>query len=645
MKRKSRLNGTRGVPLLRCSTMEQADTSIDDQLNSIKVFSEEFGMELGEPVRLVGKSGSVKSNLEAGIDDIIARKKNGERIDYVVFYDQSRFARSGPMHFGLLAERLEAADIDLAETDGFLEDPAMLPIVRTVKAVMSQQQAQSIADASARGSQSALRNGRRVHSTRPAYGIDKLRMSPSGEPEYIIRRLADGTRLFLDPQTKEIKQTYPDSVRLPKKSSLGKDTLVPGDPALREIVIRIFRMRHEDGLGGSRIARALNDEGIPSPDGKDWSTSVVRDLLRNEVYTGVGYANRYSSAIYVNQARGRPQPLGKQKGKVIRGTRPSNDWFIVQYPALVDYLPPELKRAAEAEQKDYRDRIKTGKIQEPKSDNGRRHHLLSGIMTEQTSGKPMIAKASGKPSRVYYWLSDARDSAPANSPLRRWLPSAPLHRTALEEIESLICSLPDLRDRIIAEIAEQDQERLGGAGESKALLVELEKLRKRYRSQLSRLGGPDDAAVNEAIDETSSRIRVIEDRLASMNAGPALTDAEVTKVADGIIRDLSEMLTELANKGEPALRELAATLISSAVADLENEEVAFEFAIPADLIDRRVLSLPELCGPATCRQAYKWRPIVLDVVTIEIATPCRGDCWEPYVPKGCDDCRRRQQAA
>ena len=93
------------------------------------------------------------------------------------------------------------------------------------------------------------------------------------------------------------------------------------------------------------------------------------------------------------------------------------------------------------------------------------------------------------------------------------------------------------------------------------------------------------------------------------------------------------------------MRELARTMIASAVADPEADEVAFEFAIPADLIQRRVLSLPDRCGPATCRQAYKWRPIVLDAVTVEVATPCRGECWEPYIPKACDDCRRQQKAA
>ena len=102
MKRKSRLNGKRAVPMPRCSTMEQADTSIDDQMNSMEYFAEEYDMELADALQLVGKSGSIKANLEAAMDEIIARKRSGERIDVVLFYDQSRFGRSGPLHFGAL---------------------------------------------------------------------------------------------------------------------------------------------------------------------------------------------------------------------------------------------------------------------------------------------------------------------------------------------------------------------------------------------------------------------------------------------------------------------------------------------------------------------------------------------------------------
>ena len=128
MKRKSRLNGKRAVPMPRCSTMEQADTSIDDQMNSMEYFAEEYDMELADALQLVGKSGSIKANLEAAMDEIIARKRSGERIDVVLFYDQSRFGRSGPLHFGALADRLLDEGIEIAETDAFMEDAKLQPL-------------------------------------------------------------------------------------------------------------------------------------------------------------------------------------------------------------------------------------------------------------------------------------------------------------------------------------------------------------------------------------------------------------------------------------------------------------------------------------------------------------------------------------
>ena len=130
MKRKSRLNGKRAVPMPRCSTMEQADTSIDDQMNSMEYFAEEYDMELADALQLVGKSGSIKANLEAAMDEIIARKRSGERIDVVLFYDQSRFGRSGPLHFGALADRLLDEGIEIAETDAFMEDANNATMVR-----------------------------------------------------------------------------------------------------------------------------------------------------------------------------------------------------------------------------------------------------------------------------------------------------------------------------------------------------------------------------------------------------------------------------------------------------------------------------------------------------------------------------------
>lgn len=643
MKRKSRLNGKRAVPMPRCSTMEQAETSIDDQMNSIEYFAAEYDMELAEPLRLVGKSGSIKANLESAIDEIIARKRAGERIDVVVIYDQSRFGRSGPLHFGALADRLLDAGIEIAETDAFMEDANNANMVRMLKSMIAQQTARGIADNSSRGSQQALREGRRSHSSKGAYGIDRLYMTEDDEPICIIRLLADGTRLNLDPKTKEVRLRYEPSKMGFKKEKKDKVTLIPGDPEHQAVVVRIFSMGYEEGLAGTRIASILNNEGIPSPNGKRWSKPVIDAMLVNETYCGVGYANRYSSALYFNQAEGRPEPLPKEQGRRIRGIRPEASWFTVAYPELCEYLPEHLWRAAMKAQAEHREKIKTGKIQDPDRKNGRLTHLLSDILVEPTTGESLMAKRSG--DRIYYWLNQSNELYPKGSPLRNWLPSGPLHRVVLEEMEALICSLPDLRERIVQEISDQDRERRGGSGEADQLLAQLDKLKARLKSQVRRLGGDDDDIVNDAIDETTKQIRLTEDKLAGINSGPALTGEEVAAIADGIIADLSAMLRDLASEGDPALRKLAETLISSATARLDANEVDFEFAIPADLIQRRNVRLAARNGSASCRQAYKWRPIPLDAVTVELPGRCSGECWEPYIPKGCDNCRRQPKAA
>ena len=57
------------------------------------------------------------------------------------------------------------------------------------------------------------------------------------------------------------------------------------DDVTAPVVKRIFDMA-ENGIGMLDIARAINDEDIPSATGKLWSNNAVNFILRNEVYTG-----------------------------------------------------------------------------------------------------------------------------------------------------------------------------------------------------------------------------------------------------------------------------------------------------------------------------------------------------------------------
>lgn len=640
----SRLSGKRAVPILRCSTKDQEDTSITDQHDSIKSFAQRHGMELGDPVEFVG-SGSIKKNLDGLVDQVIDRKRRGEQIDVVAFFDQSRFGRSGSNHFGHLANRLENEGIELAETDAYINDSDTAGLVRSLKAHAAKSQAKNIAQASSRGSQASLKGGRRGHSTIPAYGIDKIYLTPDDEPICIVRRLADGSRQQLDPTTGEIKQVYPKGTKGYRKASLEKDSLVPGDPKRREIVIRIFRMHLEDDLGGTRIARLLNDEGVLSASGGKWNQPTIDAILRNEVYTGYGYANRFINAIYCNHADGMPTSVDGPSGRKTRGIRPSTDWHTVEYPALKNYLPENLLPRVLKFQAEYRDRMASGWIQNPKRSNGRRSYLLSRILTEKTTCKSMKAIKSGDSSRTYYGISGGVEVLPKNSSLRHRLPAPPLHRAVLDEIEALICAADSLRRTITQAIREQERERRDGAGEQAQLLAERDQLGKRYASQLSMLGGPDDQAVREAIAKTSKAIAMIDDRLAAINGGPALADEDIQIITNGIISDLRAMLEELAEDGDPALRKLAETLIGSAVADLGAGEVAFEFAIPSFMIEHRVMGLPHTSELASRQQAHKWNPILLKKTRVLLPPRCQGDCWNAFKPKGCDDCSRKGKAA
>ena len=87
------------------------------------------------------------------------------------------------------------------------------------------------------------------------------------------------------------------------------------DPETRDVVTRIFKMRL-DGMDFSKIARTLNDEGIPSPGhlrwlrgvSKDpkyehatWNAPCVKQICMNPTYTGDLVFGRMPTALYLGQ--------------------------------------------------------------------------------------------------------------------------------------------------------------------------------------------------------------------------------------------------------------------------------------------------------------------------------------------------------
>lgn len=635
--------GLRVKPIIRCSTNEQSERSPDDQLAIIKYQAELRGWIVLTPIRMEGWSGSLRKNMDWAVDQVLAADEAGEKIDIAMVYDQSRMGRTGGFAFGTYKQRLEDAGIGFISADCPIEGP-YADFIQFANAESARAQAISIASSSARSSQISLERGLRGHSTRAPFGLDRLYLNAKGEELFIVRRLADGTNLRLDARTGEELERYPKGIRPYHKGGLETATLCPGAGELREVIIRIYRRRHENGWKGRRIARELNGAGIPSPRGQHWTPAAVDDILLNEVYTGFAYARRYTAAIYFRHKEGAPERVEGPGGRRVRGIRAKDDWYRVDYPKLADYLPAELRDAAMGWQSEYWERYKDGRIQDPKRGQ-RPHHPLSGIMVESTTGAPMSATQSGAHRKIYYLLSGVHEFTSEKTFLSRRLPSAPLYRAIAEQIEMLICDDGDLRDRLRAEVRLQEDERRAADGEADSLRAQYEKIGRKLASQVDLLGEDDDAVIRDKIEQTKAQRRAVEERLAEIDRGPSLSEGDVEKLIDGLIADLQRELAAFAEAGDPGFRRLTELLISSAVADLEKGEVAFEFAVPPSMIERRVMGMGRRCESESANHTHKWKPLSLDALTVCLPERCETDCWQPFVLQGCEECRRQRRAA
>jgi len=91
------------------------------------------------------------------------------------------------------------------------------------------------------------------------------------------------------------------------------------------VVRSIFRDYVQNNVTIRQITRGLNDDGIPSPSGKDiWGFSTICRLLRNEAYVGRAYFNRREDIVDRQAKKGKRRVL-----------RPRDQWIAIPVPTIV----------------------------------------------------------------------------------------------------------------------------------------------------------------------------------------------------------------------------------------------------------------------------------------------------------------------
>ncbi len=99
------------------------------------------------------------------------------------------------------------------------------------------------------------------------------------------------------------------------------------------VVRRIFDWHVNGGLSVRAIAIRLIESGVPTPKGRvrQWATSSLDRILRQEAYVGTLYYNRRTelpSSAHI--------PRGSQGHGPVRNYRPHEEWVGVAVPPIVD---------------------------------------------------------------------------------------------------------------------------------------------------------------------------------------------------------------------------------------------------------------------------------------------------------------------
>lgn len=603
MMKNTKYAGRRYVKLVRCSTLGQADTSTVDQSNLLDEYAEEHGMvHAGEDVVLDGISGSIPSSRD-DIQAIIERKKTRNDFDVLLVQDLSRLTRGGIAHGNKVVWDLAEVGIEVVvvtqHSTGDLDQDSLL---NSVGFFAAQQQAKSCSYASQRGVMSSLTAGVIPHSSKIAYGIDRLYVGLDGTKRYRIRNLADGTQQKLEVDGDKILGVYEKN---PKKGasvhhrrqSDEKILLVPGDPRCREVVNRIFRMHLLEGKGWFKIAQALNDEGIPSPSGKMWATEAIGSILTNSTYLGVGIAGRFATGMYTNRGSGATPKTVKRDACFVaqhrKGDfqyRPKDEWQWVPHPLMTEYLDSELREPAGIMQLKAFEKqsLKSGASPKKAKPGGDKHsdspYILKDVLRSKQGNYPMRGQLSGPKGdrRRYYGLSRAFNVPQSGHVYSRTIQAESLERAVLAIIKEALLDLPNLRKRIAEHVEVQEKQFDETRTQVQPLLDELEELRMRL-TNAAMMGPASRNLIENQVSQWESRAQSIQHRIASVQSSAKRPAVDVNEVADAIFQQFEQWVETLSGSQPAMIRKLLTTLVPQMHADLETREVEMKLAIPPEM--------------------------------------------------------------
>ncbi len=378
----------RAIGYARRSTDRQ-EQSIPDQKKAIEVYAAEHNFTLIKFYVDDAISGTSTLGRRAFQQMIQDAQKSSRHFSKIIVYDVKRFGRIDNDEAGYYRHILRENGVEVIYiTENFNGDTTD-DLLRPVKQWQARQESKDLSKVTIRGLLSKVEGGWWMGGT-PPYGYDLRYENANGEFLFILRFMPDGSKQLFD-EKGDVTRTLirGESLNMSKRDQ-AKLTLSASERV--NATEQIFKMYAEQYKGYKSIANTLNQQGIPTPRGPQWShiysgswtTSTIRSILVNPIYAGDMVWNRRTDARFHRISKGRAVDRENVHGARLVPNEES-DWIVIRdaHPPLISRrLFEQTKQRLENHPKSIEQRKHASKLDtHGKTWSGQRSRfILSGLL-------------------------------------------------------------------------------------------------------------------------------------------------------------------------------------------------------------------------------------------------------------------------
>jgi site-specific DNA recombinase len=287
--------GMRLALYARVSTEEQREgQTIDSQVAELERFARENAWQITGIYKDEGWSGAVMARPEL---DRLRDDAQKAVFEAVLINDVDRLARD-VAHLGVIKQDLERKGVKVIFRKLPSDASPMHNLMVNILGSFAEFEREMIADRTRRGRRHKVETRKQYLGSNTSYGYRYL----------------------------------------PKDRAAGKEGVLEVNPAEATVVREMYEWVDEDGLSARRVVNRLNARRIPPKKGAArWAKSSVLRILRNEMYAGVWYYNKYQGCEPKN-----PRTVTRyRKSRSSNRLRLRSEWIALVLPEALRVVPRE----------------------------------------------------------------------------------------------------------------------------------------------------------------------------------------------------------------------------------------------------------------------------------------------------------------